>query len=449
MRKILCQLSCYFAILFAIVVFFCTAAHTIISRVPAGEGRFDWRGIGLLLCWVVPVLSVLLAALIMRLISAKMRWYESLLDSIPFPLSVTDMNMKWTFVNRPVEEMLKTKRAALTGKPCSNWGAAICNTEKCGVTCLRSGKPQTLFDQWGMHFKVDSSYITDGSGKKIGHVELVQDITATTKFRNQQVESIGGFYNVVQSFLTATNEIAEESQQVAAATAEQNTTIASLLELVESLSDKTENNVAIADKAMKLAVTIEANAEQGSVQMSAMSQAVNDISVASKSISDVMKVIDGIAFQTNILALNAAVEAARAGTHGKGFAVVAEEVRSLASKSADAAQNTGSLIADSTQKAVLGENIAGEATASFNEIMNGINDSASMTKEIVAASGEQRTAIDSIKAGIRQIADAIRQLRVTAERLAESSKESSREMGNEIIILKEMVEQLRQEGKSS
>jgi hypothetical protein len=443
MRKILLQLSGYFAMLIGLFVMpLSLAAHAITSQIPAEDSQaFRLR----LLCWGVPVFTAVIAALVMRLVYKKIQWYESLLDSIPFPISVTDMNLKWTFVNRPVEDMLKTKRAALAGQPCSNWGAAICNTEKCGVTCLRAGKSQTLFDQWGGHFKVDSSYITDGSGKKIGHVELVQDVTAATNLRNQQEELMGGLDSMAQSFSTATSEIAGESQHVATATAEQNATTASLLEAVESLSNKTDHNVAISEKAMALADTIKANAEQGSVQMTAMTQAVKDISAASKSISDVMKVIDNIAFQTNILALNAAVEAARAGAHGKGFAVVAEEVRSLAAKSADAAQHTGELITDSTQKAVMGEKIAGEAAASFGEIMTGINESASMTKEIVAASEEQHTAIGSIKAAIRQIADAVSVSGATAEQLAASSEE----MSSQTDKLKDMVVQLQQDVKSA
>jgi methyl-accepting chemotaxis protein len=395
--------------------------------------------------FAVPVLCIFLAGYTIRSIYRKIQWYESLLDSLPFPISVTDMNMNWTFVNRPVEQMLKTTRSALMGKHCSNWGAAICNTDKCGVTCLRHGKAQTLFDQWGMNFKVDSAYITDSHEKKIGHIELVQDITANSKLRQQQVDLMGNLEDMSRSFAEETHDITEECQEVVSIAAEQNTTTENLMKSIETLSEKTDRNVAIVEKAMELANTIKANAEKGSVQMAAMTQAVKDISVASQSISDVMKVIDNIAFQTNILALNAAVEAARAGTHGKGFAVVAEEVRSLAAKSAEAARNTGALITDSTQKAVMGEKIAGEAAASFNDIMSGINESASITKEIAAASEEQHTSIGSIKVGIHQISSAVQHSGTTAGQLMDSSKG----MNEQSSRLHDVVEQLRQDVKSA
>ncbi len=111
----------------------------------------------------------------------KVFWYEALLDSVPQPLSVTDMDMKWTFINKPVEQFLNVKRKDVIGQPCSNWNAAICRTENCGVECLRRGKSRTAFDQNGRNFQVDSSYITNRKGERIGHIEVVQEITAQAK----------------------------------------------------------------------------------------------------------------------------------------------------------------------------------------------------------------------------------------------------------------------------
>jgi len=120
----------------------------------------------------------------------KVFWYEQLLDAIPFPMSVTDMDMKWTFVNKPVEDMLKIHRADIIGQDCCNWGAGICKTDNCGITSLRRGDPQTLFEQFGMNFQVDTSYIRNRNGENVGHVEVVQDITARAKVAAYQVNEI-------------------------------------------------------------------------------------------------------------------------------------------------------------------------------------------------------------------------------------------------------------------
>ncbi|MFH0967178.1 MAG: methyl-accepting chemotaxis protein [Methanobacteriota archaeon] len=111
----------------------------------------------------------------------KSAWYESILDAVPFPITVTDMNTRWTFVNKAVESMLKVQRKDLMGHLCSEWGAGICNTEKCGITRLRAGFNNTKFDQFGGHFNVDCAYVTNAHGERVGHVEVVTDITEVVK----------------------------------------------------------------------------------------------------------------------------------------------------------------------------------------------------------------------------------------------------------------------------
>ncbi len=124
------------------------------------------------------------------IIVAKMFWYEQLLDSIAFPISVTDMDMNWTFINKAVEDFLNVKRKDIIGQHCSNWGAGICKTENCGITGLRKGIPQTTFAQMGMNFQVDTSYVKDANGNNVGHIEVVQDITAGAQQRLYDTESV-------------------------------------------------------------------------------------------------------------------------------------------------------------------------------------------------------------------------------------------------------------------
>ena len=128
-------------------------------------------GIGAVL--IVSIISVWL----IRLIAGKAYWYESILDCIPFLISVTDMKRNLTFINKPVEVFFGEKRANLLGKPCSNWNVNICNSDKCGINCLENGKQTTTFDQKGTKFKVDVNYLTDKRKRKTGHIEIVQDVT--------------------------------------------------------------------------------------------------------------------------------------------------------------------------------------------------------------------------------------------------------------------------------
>ncbi|MCL1804462.1 MAG: methyl-accepting chemotaxis protein [Clostridiales bacterium] len=224
---------------------------------------------------------------------------------------------------------------------------------------------------------------------------------------------------------TGSKQVADGAQALAQGSTQQ---AASIEELSASISDIAEKTKANADKAVRaaaLANAITENASTGSRQMDEMMSAVKDINTASQNISKVIKVIDDIAFQTNILALNAAVEAARAGEHGKGFAVVAEEVRNLAAKSAEAAKETGDMIQNSMAKAELGAKIAGETAESLTEIVSGITESTHIVAEIARSSEEQTLAITQINSGIDQVAQVVQQNSATAEESAAASEEMS------------------------
>ena len=123
---------------------------------------------------------------ILDAVGERVQWYEQLLDAIPFPLSVTDNQMNWTFINKPVEKFLGVKRSDVLGKQCHNWNANICKTENCGIARLRANRPETFFQQQGMNFRVDTSYLHNSKGEAVGHVEVVQDITPMTRSAEYQ-----------------------------------------------------------------------------------------------------------------------------------------------------------------------------------------------------------------------------------------------------------------------
>jgi methyl-accepting chemotaxis protein len=128
----------------------------------------------------------------------KIYWYEQMLDSIPFPISVTDMNMNWTFFNKPAEAVTGKTRKEMFGNQCNNWGADICKTENCGINLLRKGTLVSHFKQPGLdkNFQVDTAYLTDKDGKQIGHIEIVQDITKQIKIAD---------YNMIEVKRLASN----------------------------------------------------------------------------------------------------------------------------------------------------------------------------------------------------------------------------------------------------
>ena len=123
----------------------------------------------------------------------KAAWYESILDAIPFPVSVTDLDMNWTFLNPATAKMANVDPKQAIGTQCNRWNANICRTKECGIESLRAGKKETFFEQEGGFFKVDVAYVKDASGKDVGHVEVIQDITAIKKVEKYLDESV---YNI-------------------------------------------------------------------------------------------------------------------------------------------------------------------------------------------------------------------------------------------------------------
>ena len=246
---------------------------------------------------------------------------------------------------------------------------------------------------------------------------------------------LGNIREASMQVTTGSEQVASASQSLAQGSTEQASALEEVTASIGDIADRTKANAEQANNANKLVHEAKEGAVKGNAQMGEMIDAMHDINHASENISKIIKVIDDIAFQTNILALNAAVEAARAGAHGKGFAVVAEEVRNLAGKSAQAASETAELIEDSISKISKGSKLAEDTAKALETIVGNIEQIVELISNIANASNEQATAITQIDQAIGQVSQVVQSNSATSEQCAAASEELS----NQAMRLRELI----------
>ncbi len=236
---------------------------------------------------------------------------------------------------------------------------------------------------------------------------------------------VGNINSAAEQVASGAKQVSDSSIALSQGATEQASSIEELTASMEEIAAQTKKNAENATQADQLAEITKRNAVQGNNQMKEMLNAMDGINVSSRNIYKIIKVIDDIAFQTNILALNAAVEAARAGQHGKGFAVVAEEVRNLAARSANAANETTEMIEGSIKKVEGGTKLANETAAELDKIVNDVANVTTLLKEIAVASNEQAIGIQQINQGIMQVSQVVQTNSATSEEGAAASEELS------------------------
>lgn len=261
---------------------------------------------------------------------------------------------------------------------------------------------------------------------------------------NQQVEFSGDFVSITEALNNLAYGLSDTMQQIdisaanvnhgaeqisngatslASGTTEQASSIQELASIIGVLKDKVDTNAKNAEEANQKANQTGEKMSLSNKHMKEMVVAMNNISSKSNEISNIIKTIEDIAFQTNILALNAAVEAARAGAAGKGFAVVADEVRNLASKSAEAATGTTKLIEQTIAAVESGSHIVEETAEALNSSVDVTNQTIKLINDIWTASVEQASMIEQVNTGVDQISSVVQTNSATAEQSAASSEE--------------------------
>ncbi len=243
---------------------------------------------------------------------------------------------------------------------------------------------------------------------------------------------VGDIKITVDSIGTAAKEIASGNADLSSRTEEQASSLEETAASMEELTSTVKQNAENARQANQLALSASDIAVKGGRVVGQVVGTMSSISDSSKKIVDIISVIDGIAFQTNILALNAAVEAARAGEQGRGFAVVASEVRNLAQRSAAAAKEIKELISDSVEKVGAGTRLVDEAGKTMDEVVNSVKRVTDIMAEITAASTEQSQGIEQVNTAITQMDDVTQQNAALVEEAA-AAAESLEEQANSLI----------------
>jgi len=318
------------------------------------------------------------------------------------------------------------------------------SAQKCSTWKDEIGDCARAFGAYIQHLsKVENNLIQVSEGNLAVEVDVISEKDIIGQSLLKAVNSFNHTFNNMsassEQVSSGSRQVADGAQSLAQGATEQAASIEELSTSIAEINNMARENTRAATEALE--DVQQAGQLMGTCmeQMGQMLAAMQEIDQKSQNISKTTKVIDDIAFQTNILALNAAVEAARAGQHGKGFAVVAEEVRNLASKSAEAAKETRELIESSYKSVSDGDRIVKLVSESLERVAEIAQRQTRIIVDIQSSSAHQSNAIEQVNIGIDQVAQVVQQNSATAEESAAASEE----MSSQSSLLQELIAQFR------
>jgi aerotaxis receptor len=336
--------------------------------------------------------------------------------------------------------MLAVLAAGAAGSTLATLGGALCASALVAILMLEAQIARPL-----ANIVAQAQSVASGQALRNENLDRVDEIGMLLRSVNQAGLNLRALVDDVGDRATtvgdASAEIASGNLDLSSRTEEQAAALEQTAASMEELSSTVRQNADSARQGNQLAMDASAVATQGGELVQHVIQTMQGIHDSSRRISDIITVIDGIAFQTNILALNAAVEAARAGEQGRGFAVVASEVRALAGRSAAAAKEIKELISDSVQRVDKGAALVDKAGATMTEVVGAIRRVTDLMGEISAASSEQSTGVAQVGEAVTQMDQATQQNAALVEQsaaAADSLKQQALQLVRAVAVFKDM-----------